>query len=107
MRAFADTMVCRQPILTSLLVQYEGSSCTEPVRPPCMGCLICITNGAGNSVLATQGHQTGQHAPQEPCRSFVLRDVICTYCNACTDLDLCRDPNLQVLWVFRGLESLP
>ena len=34
---------------------------------------------------------------QEPCRSFVLRDIICTYCNFCTDLDLCRDPALQVL----------
>ncbi|KAK9830879.1 hypothetical protein WJX81_001263 [Elliptochloris bilobata] len=32
---------------------------------------------------------------KEPCRSFVLRDVICAYCNACADLDLCRDPNLQ------------
>ena len=33
---------------------------------------------------------------QEPCRSYVLRDVICVYCNHCTDLDLCRDPALQV-----------
>ncbi|KAK9824549.1 hypothetical protein WJX72_011249 [[Myrmecia] bisecta] len=32
---------------------------------------------------------------QEPCLSFVLRDVICTYCNNCRDLDLCRDPDLQ------------
>lgn len=35
-------------------------------------------------------------ALQEPCRSFVLRDIICAYCNFCTDLDLCRDPALQV-----------
>lgn len=33
---------------------------------------------------------------QEPCMSFVLRDVICTSCNDCRDLDLCRDPHLQV-----------
>ncbi|CAL8464190.1 g3725 [Coccomyxa elongata] len=32
---------------------------------------------------------------REPCRSFVLRNVICSYCNDCTDLDLCRDPALQ------------
>lgn len=25
----------------------------------------------------------------------MLRDVICVYCNICTDLDLCRDPSLQ------------
>ena len=28
--------------------------------------------------------------------SFVLRDVICPSCNDCRDLDLCRDPHLQV-----------
>ena len=28
--------------------------------------------------------------------SFVLRDVICPSCNDCRDLDLCRDPQLQV-----------
>lgn len=33
---------------------------------------------------------------QEPCLSFVLRDVICGSCNSCRDLDLCRDPDLQV-----------
>lgn len=32
----------------------------------------------------------------EPCMSFMLRDVICTSCNDCRDLDLCRDPHLQV-----------
>lgn len=37
----------------------------------------------------------GAVAAQEPCRSFVLRNVICSYCNDCTDLDLCRDPMLQ------------
>ena len=71
-----------------------------------MGCLICITTEAGKSVVATQGYRTGQHAPQEPCRSFVLRDVICAYCNACTDLDLCRDPNLQVLFNLPNWSSM-
>ena len=33
---------------------------------------------------------------QDPCRSWVLRDVICTSCHACRDLDLCRDPGIQV-----------
>jgi len=32
---------------------------------------------------------------QEPCRTYVLRDVICAYCNVWADLDLCRDPSLQ------------
>jgi len=31
-----------------------------------------------------------------PCLTFVLPDVICSYCNQCRDLDLCRDPDLVV-----------
>lgn len=29
-----------------------------------------------------------------PCESFVLRGVICSYCSYCQDLDFCRDPHL-------------
>jgi len=29
-----------------------------------------------------------------PCLTLVMPDVICSYCNACRDLDLCRDPDL-------------
>ena len=31
---------------------------------------------------------------ENPCQSFVLRGVICSYCNYCQDLDFCRDPHL-------------
>ncbi|KAF8939090.1 DNA polymerase epsilon catalytic subunit [Dissophora ornata] len=31
---------------------------------------------------------------QNPCESFVLRGVICSYCSYCKDLDFCRDPHL-------------
>lgn len=31
---------------------------------------------------------------RDPCLSFTLPNVICTYCNDCRDLDLCRDPLL-------------
>lgn len=31
---------------------------------------------------------------EDPCRSFTLPDVICSHCNYCRDLDLCRDPLL-------------
>jgi hypothetical protein len=33
---------------------------------------------------------------QEPCLTLVLPDVICSDCSDCRDLDLCRDPELQV-----------
>ncbi|CAM9984216.1 unnamed protein product, partial [Choristocarpus tenellus] len=31
----------------------------------------------------------------DPCLSFVLPDVICSFCNLYRDLDLCRDPGLM------------
>ncbi|CAM9207253.1 unnamed protein product, partial [Ectocarpus sp. 4 AP-2014] len=35
----------------------------------------------------------GQYS--DPCVSFVLPDVICSFCNLCRDLDLCRDARLM------------
>ncbi|VAH03415.1 unnamed protein product [Triticum turgidum subsp. durum] len=32
---------------------------------------------------------------QDPYASFILPNVICSYCNDCRDLDLCRDSTLQ------------
>eukprot|EP00727_Mastigamoeba_balamuthi_P002173 m51a1_g11953 putative dna polymerase epsilon catalytic subunit a (2223) ;mRNA; r:757795-765860 len=31
---------------------------------------------------------------KNPCESFTLPDVICSYCNLCRDLDLLRDPDM-------------
>uniref|UniRef100_A0A8C9TG99 DNA polymerase epsilon catalytic subunit n=1 Tax=Scleropages formosus TaxID=113540 RepID=A0A8C9TG99_SCLFO len=30
----------------------------------------------------------------DPCKSFVLPEVICRHCNFCRDLDLCKDPSV-------------
>lgn len=32
---------------------------------------------------------------QDPCRSYVLPEVICHSCNFCRDLDLCKDPSFS------------
>ncbi|KAB1255675.1 DNA polymerase epsilon catalytic subunit A [Camelus dromedarius] len=32
---------------------------------------------------------------QDPCRSYVLPEVICRSCNFCRDLDLCKDPSFS------------
>ncbi|KAF4795109.1 hypothetical protein TURU_095920 [Turdus rufiventris] len=32
---------------------------------------------------------------RDPCRSYVLPEVICRNCNFCRDLDLCKDPSLS------------
>ncbi|KAJ1092585.1 hypothetical protein NDU88_005695 [Pleurodeles waltl] len=31
---------------------------------------------------------------QDPCRSYILPELICRNCNFCRDLDLCKDPTL-------------
>lgn len=28
----------------------------------------------------------------DPCKSYILPEVICHHCNFCRDLDLCKDP---------------
>lgn len=30
---------------------------------------------------------------RDPCRSYVLSEMICRNCNFCRDLDLCKDPS--------------
>ncbi|CAJ0933213.1 unnamed protein product [Ranitomeya imitator] len=32
---------------------------------------------------------------QDPCRSYILPEIICRSCNFCRDLDLCKDPSLS------------
>ncbi|KAL8180570.1 UNVERIFIED_CONTAM: hypothetical protein K2H54_028000, partial [Gekko kuhli] len=32
---------------------------------------------------------------RDPCRSYILPEVICRNCNFCRDLDLCKDPALS------------
>lgn len=37
---------------------------------------------------------------QDPCRSYVLPEVICHSCNFCRDLDLCKDPSFSQVGHF-------
>lgn len=32
---------------------------------------------------------------RDPCRSYILPEMICRNCNFCRDLDLCKDPALS------------
>lgn len=32
---------------------------------------------------------------RDPCRSYILPEIICKSCNFCRDLDLCKDPSLS------------
>ena len=61
------------------------------VKRCCLQChCFCMADAAKDSSCFLFG------VVQEPCMSYVLRDVICPSCNDCRDLDLCRDPHLQV-----------
>ena len=101
------------PIICTMIGCVPLRTCGRPPvgRAPVLSCPVLAWSiqymrGVGRSrqapqatVVKTVPHSAGLSccAPaQEPCRSYVLRDVICMYCNHCTDLDLCRDPALQV-----------
>lgn len=36
---------------------------------------------------------------RDPCRSYVLPEVICRSCNFCRDLDLCKDSSFSEVWL--------
>ena len=36
---------------------------------------------------------------KDPCRTFVLNDVVCEFCSNNKDLDLCRDKTVNNIWI--------
>jgi DNA polymerase epsilon subunit 1 len=43
---------------------------------------------------------------RNPCMSFVLSDVVCSFCNHCQDIDLCRDESvLAHQWTCRHCQQ--
>ena len=78
----------------------------EATIPPSWKCFICMRRTEARCCLHYGCFYSADAAEdselflcdvvQEPCMSYVLRDVICPSCNDCRDLDLCRDPHLQV-----------
>ncbi|OQR91614.1 DNA polymerase epsilon catalytic subunit, partial [Thraustotheca clavata] len=49
------------------------------------------------ALLKTMGisEYSDEAAFVNPSKSFVLNDIICTNCNSCRDVDLCREPGLM------------
>lgn len=43
---------------------------------------------------------------RDPCRSYVLPEVICHNCNFCRDLDLCKDPSFSQVGSLRPLAGI-
>lgn len=49
-----------------------------------------------NMLKALHVHEFAQEAEfKEPCITYVLQGVICSYCNDCRDIDLCRDQEVN------------
>jgi hypothetical protein len=87
----APQVSCELSLYIGVVQNYSGCQCLLEagfVRSVCMTARPLASRPTALTVCCKNA--------QEPCRSFVLRDVICSYCNYCTDLDLCRDPALQV-----------
>lgn len=42
---------------------------------------------------------------RDPCRSYVLPEVICRSCNFCRDLDLCKEPSFSQVGSGRVLAA--
>lgn len=62
-------------------------------RTPTMTQVETLRKQALAEIGIRQFSAEGQYA--DPCVSFVLPDVICSFCNLCRDLDLCRDSRLM------------
>lgn len=45
--------------------------------------------------LADVGEFSEEAQFRDPCRSYVLSEVICRSCNFCQDLDLCKDSSFS------------
>lgn len=77
----------------------------EPSLPrPCPLQVLSLDTNITNQVnklnrdllrLVDVGEFSEEAQFRDPCRSYVLPEVICRSCNFCRDLDLCRDPSLS------------
>lgn len=97
-RAAADS-----PPQGFLVGQQQGPQ--EPSLPrPCPLQVLSLDTNITNQVnklnrdllrLVDVGEFSEEAQFRDPCRSYVLPEVICRSCNFCQDLDLCRDPSVS------------
>ncbi|XP_020536143.1 DNA polymerase epsilon catalytic subunit A isoform X2 [Jatropha curcas] len=79
----------------------KGDPALEFIKHVCA--VLALDNNVQHEVLVMRKNllkyvRVREFAPEaefhDPCPSFVLPNVICSYCNDCRDLDLCRDSAL-------------
>lgn len=76
----------------------------ELPSPPCSLQVLSLDTNITNQVnklnrdllrLVDVGEFSDEAQFRDPCRSYVLPEVICHSCNFCRDLDLCKDPSFS------------
>ncbi|XP_020701921.2 DNA polymerase epsilon catalytic subunit A isoform X1 [Dendrobium catenatum] len=79
----------------------KGNAALEFIKHVCA--VLALDQNVQNDILRLRKNllklvRVREFAPEaqfcDPCLSFTLPNVICSYCNDCRDLDLCRDPTL-------------
>lgn len=86
-------------------VQTEQQGARElPLTEPCSLQVLSLDTNITNQVnklnrdllrLVDVGEFSEEAQFRDPCRSYVLPEVICHSCNFCRDLDLCKDPSFS------------
>lgn len=77
-----------------------GAALTPPRSPQVLSLDTNITNQVNKLNrdllrLVDVGEFSEEAQFRDPCRSYVLPEVICHSCNFCRDLDLCKDPSFS------------
>ncbi|KAK8679767.1 hypothetical protein V6N13_145203 [Hibiscus sabdariffa] len=82
-------------------VPNKGDAALEFIKHVCA--VLALDHSVQHDVLVLRKNllkyaHVKEFAPEaefhDPCPSFILHNVICSYCNDCRDLDLCRDSAL-------------
>ncbi|KAF5727520.1 DNA polymerase epsilon catalytic subunit A [Tripterygium wilfordii] len=92
-----------QPTKTGMLQPslHKGDAALEFIKHVCA--VLALDHNVQHDVLVMRKNllkyvRVREFAPEaefhDPCPSFILPNVICSYCNDCRDLDLCRDSAL-------------
>nr|CAD1820134.1 unnamed protein product [Ananas comosus var. bracteatus] len=80
---------------------HKGDAALEFIKHVCA--VLALDQNVQHDILRMRKNllklvRVKEFAPEaqfrDPCPSFTLPNVICSYCNDCCDLDLCRDPTL-------------
>ncbi|XP_057456006.1 DNA polymerase epsilon catalytic subunit A-like [Lotus japonicus] len=81
---------------------HRGDAALEFIKHVCA--VLALDHSVQHDILVMRKNllkyvKVREFAPEaefrDPCHSFILSNVICSYCNDCRDMDLCRDSALM------------